>query len=317
MGLAAVSVGCPGLQSLGLSGCKQVADAGLAVLRVDAKGLEVAAPGTALGLASGAPVFVVGSAAGLDFHVQVGRVHDALVWHGFRPYFTTDLTLGPRHQGTPVFDADGRVLGVVSDLAVGGRRLALYVEQALRGDAVLVGALGRQPLGTDYGALLANAEAGGTQGGEKAHDPQRPQPHLEAVSRTLRFSRNAWRGCPKRDRLCRSRLEVELVQVVPGGGTALPPGDAYLKFARRGGGDTQTQEAHVVGHVPEWKPIPPGLARGGLRLRAPNLPRSGLYLGGTARFSGRDAYRILDRHPELRRRFLVQLGASGSNELEL
>lgn len=130
---------------------------------LDAPGLD-AKPvplGTTRGLAVGQPVYAVGSPRGLELTLSGGLV-SALRKTGIEPVIQTDAAVSPGSSGGGLFDAQGRLIGIVTFNVQGGQNLnfALPVEwireAALRGTTA-----------SDFGAIVAHARRL-TQGGPGA-----------------------------------------------------------------------------------------------------------------------------------------------------
>ena len=288
---------------------------GYALLRLDSKVPTVAATlGRGLGRTPGEAVFVVGS-LGADFAIRAGKLTRPLVWSEFRPYLTCDAGLGPFHEGAPLFDRDGRVLGITTGGMHRRERLVAYIESAVEGDTTMTDAgLGR-PLSQAFVEVMASASRGEVDPDEAATK----RPELTGVA-TRHFVATRRRSCPRsRSRgasLCRADVKVVLLQVLPSGGERLDAGDAHLRFEGLGGADA----VHARGRVEEWLPIDPLRAKARLMQmrRKRYLPTGeGRILEGTAVFSGLDLYRHLMSHPKTGNSFVVEVDGVESNAMTI
>lgn len=268
---------------------------GFALLEVDTKIEAIAELGRGIGRERGEPVFVVGS-LGSDAAIRVGEITRPLLWSDFKPFLTTSAGLGPFHEGAPLFDTDGRVMGIVTGGAHLGQRLVMFIETAAEGDTVLGAAgLGRA-LGDPYTALLSNAEKGDVR---PARDGPRPTMTGQGFPRIPeRFRRNCPRFRKRFSGVCRSDLEVKLVQTVRRGSRPLQASTAELRFLSIGSDDA----THARGSVAEWtpheSPVPSRLRRG----RKP-----GKKLEASVRFSGLSLYRFLTKNPRCDGRYVVRV----------
>ncbi len=288
---------------------------GFALLLVSEKATQtVAELGRGLGRTQDEAMFVVGS-IGADFAVRTGRITRPLVWNQYRPYLTTSAGLGPFHEGAPVFDAEGRVLGITTGGVHRGERLVAFVETVAEGDSMLTSAGVGRGLSDPYTELRANAERGEIEPLKRA----RARPDLIG-SASLVFARRFRRNCPRLrnrgSRICRRDLKVRLLQILPTGARRLESGDAQVRMLALGskGG------SHVQGRVDGWKPTSRRNARGlllgmGRKTWLPDDPER--ILQGTAVFSGFDLYRVLSRSPKTDGRFVVRIDGVESNQMTL
>ncbi len=120
-------------------------EADLAVLAVEAEGLTAAVPGDALSLRPGELVFAHGHPWGVEGAVTSGVVvgtgsylPGAQVPQDGREWLVVNMRLRPGNSGGPVFDAQGRVVGISTvmagpeiGLAVPSHVVARFVEEAL------------------------------------------------------------------------------------------------------------------------------------------------------------------------------------------
>lgn len=131
----------------------------LALVRVD----EATAPplplGDATGLRPGDRIVVIGTPEGLDF-----SVHEGIVSHTGRAnlgvvYLQLDASINPGNSGGPAFDAQGRVVGIVSAKVEGAEGLgfALPINYAYHGTAALLAPPTPAPDRARWSAQLADA----------------------------------------------------------------------------------------------------------------------------------------------------------------
>lgn len=98
----------------------------LAVLQVDADGLESAVPGDSNALRPGELVIAVGSPYGFIGAVSAGVIHSVGVRYEFaaRPWVVSDVRLAPGNSGGPLANARGQVVGI-NTMIGGGMALAI------------------------------------------------------------------------------------------------------------------------------------------------------------------------------------------------
>jgi len=91
----------------------------LAVLKVDAKELPVAKLGKSRTLKVGEWVFAIGSPFGFDYTVTAGIVSAkgrSLPNENYVPFIQTDVAINPGNSGGPLFNMDGEVIGINSQI---------------------------------------------------------------------------------------------------------------------------------------------------------------------------------------------------------
>ncbi len=91
----------------------------VALLKIDADGLPVVKTGSADTLEVGEWVLAIGSPFGFDFSVTAGIVsakQRALPNEGYVPFIQTDVAINPRNSGGPLFNMDGEVVGINSQI---------------------------------------------------------------------------------------------------------------------------------------------------------------------------------------------------------
>jgi len=91
----------------------------MAVLKVDASDLPVASIGRSADLKVGEWVFAIGSPFGFDYTVTAGIVSAkgrALPRESYVPFIQTDVAINPGNSGGPLFNMDGEVVGVNSQI---------------------------------------------------------------------------------------------------------------------------------------------------------------------------------------------------------
>jgi len=91
----------------------------IALLKVDADNLPVARIGTSNDLKVGEWVLAIGSPFGFDHSVTAGIVSAkgrSLPSENYVPYIQTDVAINPGNSGGPLFDLQGRVVGVNSQI---------------------------------------------------------------------------------------------------------------------------------------------------------------------------------------------------------
>lgn len=111
----------------------------LALLKVDARDLPVARLGSAHGLKVGEWVVAIGSPFGFEHSVTAGIVSAkgrSLRSERFVPFIQTDVAINPGNSGGPLFNLDGEVIGINSQIysrtgGFQGVSFAIPVELAL------------------------------------------------------------------------------------------------------------------------------------------------------------------------------------------
>jgi serine protease Do len=91
----------------------------IAVLKVDAKGLQAVKFGDSDALRVGEWVMAIGTPFGLDFSVTAGIVSAkgrALESENYVPFIQTDVAINPGNSGGPLFNTDGEVVGINSQI---------------------------------------------------------------------------------------------------------------------------------------------------------------------------------------------------------
>jgi serine protease Do len=91
----------------------------IALLRIDAKELPVVALGSSESLKVGAWVLAIGSPFGFEHSVTAGIVSAkgrSLPSDNYVPFIQTDVAINPGNSGGPLFDMDGKVIGVNSQI---------------------------------------------------------------------------------------------------------------------------------------------------------------------------------------------------------
>ncbi len=91
----------------------------IALLKVDAKDLPVVELGSADELKVGEWVMAIGSPFGFDHSVSVGVVSAmgrSLPSESYVPFIQTDVAINPGNSGGPLFNVDGKVVGVNSQI---------------------------------------------------------------------------------------------------------------------------------------------------------------------------------------------------------
>ncbi len=91
----------------------------IAVLKVDADGLPTAKIGSSSDLSVGEWVFAIGSPFGFDYTVTSGIVSAkgrSLPRDNYIPFIQTDVAINPGNSGGPLFNMDGEVIGVNSQI---------------------------------------------------------------------------------------------------------------------------------------------------------------------------------------------------------
>ncbi|MGH8583181.1 MAG: DegQ family serine endoprotease [Gammaproteobacteria bacterium] len=91
----------------------------LAVLKIDAQGLPAVRLGKSADLKVGEWVLAIGSPFGFDYSVTAGIVSAkgrALPNESYVPFIQTDVAINPGNSGGPLFNLDGKVVGVNSQI---------------------------------------------------------------------------------------------------------------------------------------------------------------------------------------------------------
>jgi len=91
----------------------------VAVLKIDATGLPAAKIGKSSELAVGEWVLAIGSPFGFDFSVTAGIVSAtgrSLPRENYVPFIQTDVAINPGNSGGPLFNLDGEVVGINSQI---------------------------------------------------------------------------------------------------------------------------------------------------------------------------------------------------------
>ena len=91
----------------------------VALLKIDAEGLPVVRLGTGYELKVGEWVLAIGSPFGFDYSVTAGIVSAkgrALPRENYVPFIQTDVAINPGNSGGPLFNLDGEVVGVNSQI---------------------------------------------------------------------------------------------------------------------------------------------------------------------------------------------------------
>ena len=112
----------------------------VAVLKVDAKNLPVVALGKERDLQVGDSVLAIGAPFGLEQSVTQGIVSAkgrSLPGEGHVPFIQTDAAVNPGNSGGPLFDANGRVVGINSQIysrsgGFQGLAFAIPIDVAMR-----------------------------------------------------------------------------------------------------------------------------------------------------------------------------------------
>ncbi|MHB8974166.1 MAG: S1C family serine protease [Pirellulaceae bacterium] len=95
-------------------GCDALTD--LAVLRIDANGLDTITWGDSNQLQAGAFVWAIGCPFGLEGSISFGIVsaknRDTLGSSPFQAFLQTDAAVNPGNSGGPLVDVDGKVVGI-------------------------------------------------------------------------------------------------------------------------------------------------------------------------------------------------------------
>ncbi|MGB0867064.1 MAG: Do family serine endopeptidase, partial [Granulosicoccaceae bacterium] len=91
----------------------------VAVLKLEASGLPVAKIGSSESLKVGEWVLAIGSPFGFDFSVTAGIVSAkgrSLPNENYTPFIQTDVAINPGNSGGPLFNLDGEVVGINSQI---------------------------------------------------------------------------------------------------------------------------------------------------------------------------------------------------------
>ncbi|MEZ5730190.1 MAG: Do family serine endopeptidase [Burkholderiaceae bacterium] len=112
----------------------------VAVIKVDATGLPTVRLGDSQAVSVGQWVVAIGSPYGLESTVTAGIVSAtsrALPSEGYVPFIQTDVAVNPGNSGGPLFDLDGRVIGINSQIysRTGGWQglsFAIHIDVAIR-----------------------------------------------------------------------------------------------------------------------------------------------------------------------------------------
>ena len=196
----------------------------LAVLKIDADGLDTITWGDSDELQVGAFVWAIGCPFGLEGSVSFGIVsaknRDTLVNSPFQAFLQTDAAVNPGNSGGPLVDADGHVVGI--NTAILGRgfqgisfaipsNTAQEIHQRLKQyGRVARGWLGisLDPL-TDQRAAQLTIEAGhGVYVVSVARDAARPSPARQAGIRPGDVLTH-WNGQPVDDPIQFSRIVAQ------------------------------------------------------------------------------------------------------------
>lgn len=111
----------------------------VAVLKVEAEGLPVAKIGSSENLKVGEWVLAIGSPFGFDFSVTAGIVSAkgrSLPNENYTPFIQTDVAINPGNSGGPLFNLDGEVVGINSQIysrsgGFMGLSFAIPIEEAM------------------------------------------------------------------------------------------------------------------------------------------------------------------------------------------
>lgn len=112
----------------------------LALIRIDAEDLPVAPIGSADRLRVGEWVLAIGSPFGFDYSVTAGIVSAkdrSLATEQYVPFIQTDVAINPGNSGGPLFNLDGEVVGVNSQIysdsgGYQGVSFAIPIDDAMR-----------------------------------------------------------------------------------------------------------------------------------------------------------------------------------------
>ena len=111
----------------------------MAVLKIDGRDLPVVTVGDSDALPVGAWVLAIGSPFGFDFSVTAGIVSAkgrALPNESYVPFIQTDVAINPGNSGGPLFNLDGDVVGINSQIysrtgSFSGLSFAIPIELAM------------------------------------------------------------------------------------------------------------------------------------------------------------------------------------------
>ena len=111
----------------------------MAVLKIDGQGLPTVTIGDSEALTVGEWVLAIGSPFGFDFSVTAGIVSAtgrALPNESYVPFIQTDVAINPGNSGGPLFDLDGDVVGINSQIysrtgSFMGLSFAIPIEMAM------------------------------------------------------------------------------------------------------------------------------------------------------------------------------------------
>jgi len=111
----------------------------MAVLKIDGEDLPVVTIGDSEALPVGAWVLAIGSPFGFDFSVTAGIVSAkgrALPNESYVPFIQTDVAINPGNSGGPLFNLDGDVIGINSQIysrtgSFSGLSFAIPIELAM------------------------------------------------------------------------------------------------------------------------------------------------------------------------------------------
>ena len=111
----------------------------MAVLKIDGQGLPTVTIGDSEALSVGEWVLAIGSPFGFDFSVTAGIVSAtgrALPNESYVPFIQTDVAINPGNSGGPLFDLDGDVVGINSQIysrtgSFMGLSFAIPIEMAM------------------------------------------------------------------------------------------------------------------------------------------------------------------------------------------
>nr|VFJ72984.1 MAG: serine protease Do [Candidatus Kentron sp. FW] len=87
----------------------------IALLKIDANGLPTVEPGIGVDVKVGEWVLAIGSPFGFDYSVTAGIVSAkgrSLPRENYVPFIQTDVAINPGNSGGPLFNLDGKVIGV-------------------------------------------------------------------------------------------------------------------------------------------------------------------------------------------------------------
>ena len=112
----------------------------IAVIKIDAKNLPTVPLGNSRDIKVGQWVLAIGSPFGFDNTVSAGVVSAkgrSLPGDGFVPFIQTDAAVNPGNSGGPLFDSQGKVIGITSQIYSGtggyqGISFAIPIDVAVR-----------------------------------------------------------------------------------------------------------------------------------------------------------------------------------------